>query len=261
MIRLKSTRNIFRGKIQTTFTLLVRTDKQLFYEERRLNALRGAILRASKEATLKRQRIKLEELAAEIGYRTSIPWRKEAMLAKIKDYKEKITFLRYAAIDQAVINLCVIYEDFIRRVILKYYEEDIRRLFSEKESMKNKILIEALLRGDNIHRELAKKIVDDLTFGSVDAWHGALKKIGMSMNASAGVHEVFLVRNCIVHNNVRVSTFLHEAMPQKYGLRDQISISTKDVEGFKNIIHKTATFICAEYSRLFPVNGGTWLAQ
>jgi hypothetical protein len=185
--------------------------------------------------------------------------RKEHLLYKINQYKKQNSYLRYAAIQQAVVNICIIYEDLMKRVVLKYFEESIHRLPSNKESLKNKVLIEAILRGDNVHRTLAESVTADLMHGSVENWHGILVKHKMNITTSPHLKELFLVRNCLVHNNSRVSSYLHQTMPNKYILRRPIRLTVSDVENFKNEVHKSAVYIIAEYSRLHPQNLGTWL--
>jgi hypothetical protein len=184
---------------------------------------------------------------------------KNYLLNKINVYKRQNSFLLYAAIDQAITNICIIYEDFIKRIILKYYEENIRRLPTNKESLKNSVLVEAILRGDNIHHTLAEKVADDLMFGSVEAWHKTLVSQKMVLTTSSHLTELFLMRNCIVHNNNKVSSQLHQHMPHKYTLRRPLKISLTDVGIFKNEVHKTAIYIMSEYNRLHPINRGTWL--
>jgi hypothetical protein len=221
--------------------------------------MRGRILRSSRPATLTKIRGELESLAIDMGHSIPGSSSKNHLLNKVQQYKKQNSFLRYAAIHQSVINICITYEDFVKRVILKYFEEQIQRLPSNKESLKNKLLIEAILRGDNIHRTLAESVAADLMHGSVEEWHDTLIKHKMNIVTSPHLRELFLVRNCIVHNNARVSSYLHQAIPTKYLLRKAIRLTVADVEKFKNEVHKSAVYIIAEYSRLHPSNLGTWL--
>jgi hypothetical protein len=126
--------------------------------------------------------------------------------------------------------------------------------------MKYGRLVEVMLSGDNIHRTLAEKVVESRMYSSND-WLNTLRSIDMNISLSAEVKELFLVRNCLVHNDRKVSAELHGHMPDKYKLRKNIHLSTTDYEYFRDHVHKIAVFMMAEYSRLFPVNTGTWLIR
>lgn len=258
-MRLKSTKAIFNGRLQTTYNLLVKTDAQITADYHAMNALKGRIARSIRQSTLESLKSELAILSAQMGHAAPIKSDKKYLLNKINVYKKQNNFLLYAAIHQAIINICVTYEDLIKRIILKYYEEDIRRLPSQKEGLKNSVLIEAILRGDNIHRTLAEKTADDLMYGSVDKWHNELKNQKMNLITSSHLIELFLIRNCFVHNNNRASSQLHQHMPRKYPMRKPIRLELGDVKIFKDEVHKTASFIMSEYSRLHPINRGSWL--
>jgi hypothetical protein len=259
MARLKSTKAIFNGTIQTTVNLLVRTDAQITSDYHKLNIIRGSLIRTTRQSTLDDISERLAKLANNMGHAAPTSSSKSYLLNKVNVYKKQNSFLRYAAIHQAIINICVIYEDFIRRIILKYYEENIRRIPSNKESMKNKYLIEAILRGDNIHRTLAEKVADDLMFGSIEVWHKTLNGFGMSLQTTNQMLELFLIRNCMVHNNNKTSSQLNLFMPRKYALRSPILLSVRDVKDFKDEVYRTALIISSEYNRLFPIDGGSWI--
>jgi hypothetical protein len=126
--------------------------------------------------------------------------------------------------------------------------------------MKDEQLIDVILIGESIHRTLADKVVEDKMYKTLD-WLNALRDIGMDVHLSAEVGELFLIRNCLVHNDRKVSADLHRHMPDKYRFRGRIKLSTNDYDYFKDHVHKFSLFIMAEYSRLFPVNTGTWLIR
>jgi len=260
MKRLKATKAIFNGNLQTTANLLRRTDAQITADYHKLNIIRGALLRTTQEKTLKITKQKLEILATEMGHALPTKHSREHLLNKVKTYKKQNSYLRYAATHQAVIKICVVYEDLIRRIILKYHEEDIRRIPAGKETLKNEAIVKALLQKESIHRLMAEKVADDLMYGSLDAWHKALIKFGMTnTQTSSTLTELFLIRNCFVHNNKKVSPQLHTFSPQKYKLRSSIHLSVADVEIFKDEVYKSAVIIMSEYNRAFPKNRGSWI--
>lgn len=261
MKRLKSTKGMLHANTQTTMSLLRRVDTQITQDYHKLNAIKGAILRTKNVKTFERIKQRLTDMSNEMEHTKPYKSDKEYLLNKVSVYKRQNSHLRYAAINQAVINICSIYEDFTRRIILKYYEENVRRIPSDKETLKNKVIIDALLRNDSIHRTLAEKATDDLMYGNIDKWYKVLvAQLGMSnLTLDDKLKEVFLIRNCLVHNNRKVSSFLHNHDETKYKLRDTIKITIDDVQDFRDVIIQAANEIISEYNRKFPKNTGTWI--
>ena len=144
-------------------------------------------------------------------------------------------------------------------MILKYYEEDIRRLKSQKQSLKNDYLIDMVLEERNFHRILAERVVEDVMYGSVaDIYKFLNDTIGMNIQPSAKIEELFLIRNCFVHNDKRASIYLHRYMPSKYKKGRVIKITLDDIDRFRNSVSGSASFVAREYTRLFPTVNGTW---
>src|SRR5690606_12908652 len=90
--------------------------------------------------------------------------------------------LKYASLQQGTVAFCSAFEDFIKRVLLKYYEEDIRRLKSSRESIKNDELVDLIMDGDNVHRALAEKTVSDVMYGNLESWIKALMEVGFEID-------------------------------------------------------------------------------
>jgi hypothetical protein len=258
MPRLNSTRSIVSKNLMTIENLLVRTDITISNDYHKINHLRGSLKRSSRPTTFKKIQAKITDLALEMGHGVPAKHNKNYLLYKTKSYIKQNSFLRYAAIRQATINICVVYEDFVHRIIMKYFEENIHRIPSTKE-IKNKDLIAAIVRGDNIHHTLAQKVTDDLMWGSVEHWNRELVKMGMVLPNVDKIKELFLIRNCMIHNNNKVSHELHQYHATKYPLRTTIRLTVSDVLTYKKDIEIYITAIISEYNRLFPTNSGSWI--
>jgi hypothetical protein len=128
MPRLRSTKDIFRNKVQTTVTLLDTTIKRLESDELQLAKYRTSLVHTKRQTTLNNTYRELSAFLIGLGYKGLANADKENMLWRINTARKRNTYLEYAAKDQAIIGLCVTFEDYIRRIVLKYYEEDIRRL-------------------------------------------------------------------------------------------------------------------------------------
>jgi hypothetical protein len=203
---------------------------------------------------------KISQAAVEMGLNPTSTVDKSKLMGRITKYKQQNSYLQYAALHQATIALCANYEDFIKRIIVKYFEEDAKRLTKSKRTVTHDFILEAVKRGDNLHHALAEKAARDSMYGGLSVWHNFLYKIGMKTQVIPHpVQEVFLIRHCIVHNNRRVSSELHAKNPNKYLLRKSIHLHLEDVERMKSDLHASMKYIADEYNRLYPVPGGTWI--
>lgn len=260
MKRLKSTKDIFNNRNATVIALIRKIDFQATKDYKRLNRLKGDLTRSTRPQTVARLSQKISDTAVEMGLNPTTLLDKRKLLARIRKYKQQNSYLQYAALHQATIALCANYEDFINRVIVKYFEEDVKRLTKSKQTVSSQFIIDAVKRGDNLHHTLAEKAARDSMHGGIKVWHLHLSKIGMdTRTVPHTVHEAFLVRHCIVHNNRRVSSELHAKNPQKYGLRRSIRLKVNDLEQMKNALHASMKHIADEYNRIFPTPGGTWI--
>ena len=258
--RLESTKNIFNNKSATTVALVRRADLQAKYGYRTLNHLRGSLVRASRPRKIAQISAKVSDAAVSLGLNPTTIQNRTKLLAKINWYKKQNSHLQYASYQQAFISLCANYEDLVGRVIEKYFEEDAERLSKYKLSVSSKFIIDAVRRGDNLHHTLSTKLSADLMAGGVKEWHRQLEKIGINLGkVPHELHEVFLIRNCIVHNDKKVSTQLHAKNPKKYPLRSSLRLTTNDVIAARDVLHWSMKQIVSEYNLLYPTQKGTWL--
>jgi hypothetical protein len=258
--RLESTRNIFNNKNATVIALVRKIDLQVAEDYKLLNHLRGSLLRSTRPETIKRISDTVSTTAVSMGLNPTTVVDKNKLLARITKYKRQNSFLQFASRNQAVIALCANFEDFIGRVIEKYFEEDPSRLSKYKQTVSSEFVIKIVQRGDNLHRTLSEKLAGDLMHGGVKEWYKQLKKLGMNTDMLPHtVHEAFLIRHCIVHNDRKVSSQLHAKNPNKYFLRKDIRLNVEDIDTMKKDLHSAMKYIFDEYNRLFPKQKGTWI--
>lgn len=259
MQRLRSTKDIFRNKIQTTVTLLSTTIKRLEADELKLAKYRTSLVHTKRQVTLNSTYRELSAFLMGLGYKGLANADKEGMLQRINAARKRNTYLEYAAKDQAIIGLCVAFEDYIRRIVLKYYEEDIRRL-SSKETVKSAYIIDIIVRGDNLHRSLAQGATNNIMYGSLDDWYKFLTNyVKLVFYIPDEVRELFLIRHCIIHNNHRVSDNLHYSMASKYNAGEIISLELVDIKLFKDTLFSLTLKIADEFNRNHPKAKGTWV--
>jgi hypothetical protein len=181
------------------------------------------------------------------------------MLWRVSHARKRNVYLEYAAKDQAIIGLCVTFEDYIRRIVLKYYEEDIRRL-SSKDMVKSTYIIDVIIKGGSLHRSLAQNAANNVMYGSLGDWHSFLAShVKLDFYVRDEVKELFLVRHCIIHNNHRVSNNLHYSFGHKYNESEVISLEVSDIKAFKDNLFSLALKIAGEFDVKYPNVKGTWI--
>lgn len=163
------------------------------------------------------------------------------------------------ALHQAVTQLCIAYEDFSRKVFLKFYEDDKRRLHSDAKSLSDGEIIELLESNWNIHRALAEKAVERWTYGSVDKWHQKIsEKLDIEIGTDARMKELFLLRNALVHNDGKNTKELNLLNTEKFPILKRYRLSIDIFTEYKNVVHQTATYLQARFDEKYPVKGTDW---
>lgn len=90
--------------------------------------MRGPLKRASRPKTLECFANDLRDESTDLGYQFPNTYNKKVLLDKINLHIRTLVVMKSIAVDEAHVYLCGIYEDFVRRVVLKYYEDNPRRL-------------------------------------------------------------------------------------------------------------------------------------
>lgn len=260
--RLLNTYSIFELSLSQSRNILKAVNAQVNRNETILNKFQGRLLRASRQATL--DKIKSDiEIYCKNSHSPTLKKNadKTYLLAKVGTLKAQNKFLLRSGVEQFIINICVSYDALLKRIMMKYYEENIERIPNEQQAMKNSSIIEAIKRGDNMHYTLAHATVSRDMRGDVTVAHEVLKKRvlpNIELRPDALI-ELFLVRNSLVHNNRKVSSQLHQINPKRYPHGKIIHVRPVNAEMFGDAVHKTGLWIINEYVRLNPKKRGTWL--
>lgn len=168
---------------------------------------------------------------------------------KIREYDEAGQF----ALDQSIVSTAINFEEFIRRTFIKFYTDDPRRLSKEKELTLGDIVDKTNL--PSVYEEIAEKATKDLLYGSATKWFAALEK-SMKIDFSGHerdaetIKELYLVRNCIVHNAKFMSRELLAHHTKYIGIT-KVNPTYKDYVRFKKATTQIVYLIFDQYNERY----------
>lgn len=173
----------------------------------------------------------------------------------IRDYENRTQFL----LDQSIVSLATSFEEFTRRMFIKFYSDDPRRFSPDKEVKLSEIADKPDLH--EFYRELAEAKTKDLLYGSTAKWFTHFDKIlkfkfesTKLEKESNNIIELFLIRNCIVHNAKFISKELVTHKPRYAGMQ-KVSPTYKDYARFKkaayNIVNELHRLYNEKYSEIY----------
>lgn len=252
--RLIGTLRIFRANIRNGEKLFVASywhiDEDRKILVRTLNTLLGQarITRTSFQAVvdeLKEKRIYLNKPPLELSKKNVKGYRD----FRIREYEVAGQF----ALDQGVVSLATNFEELIRRTLIKFYSDDPRRLSKDKEIKLGDLVGKTSLH--NVYEEISEKVVKDLLYGSANNWFDTLQnKLNFDLQPYSKeigtIEELYLVRNCIVHNAKFASRELLTKAPKYIGHK-KINPTYKDYLRFKRATLKVANVIFDQYNEKY----------
>ena len=150
--------------------------------------------------------------------------------------------------EQAIISFAAIFEGFISNVLKTIFDNKIDTLKSTKSSLNDEELIDAIKTGNPLDK-LKEVKIRTLMYSSVDSWIRYFQdNFGFNVKIPNDIIELFLVRNCLIHNDKLISRDLEKKIKKRrYIYGKQINITEKDYNRYKNIIKNSAKKIWKEY--------------
>ncbi|WP_299214675.1 hypothetical protein [uncultured Aquimarina sp.] len=141
---------------------------------------------------------------------------------------EMLNEIHKIALNQLVVTYSLLLENFIGSTIQDHLERFPKALKSQKSTFKDDELIESLLEGNTLQTIIGRK-VNDIMYGSIQDWFKHLSKIGFDITLDENLVEMYLVRNCIIHNGNRVSEKLVSQFGNKFHLNDKIVLTDQEL--------------------------------
>lgn len=170
----------------------------------------------------------------------------------IREHIRRIKKIPSLARTQLLVTLAANYEGYVSDMIRMVFETNPNTLKSKKATLKDEELVEALESGDALHALIESK-VRNLMYGSATEWFSFLKgDLGFKIDSTADLVELFLIRNCVLHNNGKVSKELRDTKIKRYkNLGKPINITERDIGRYISATREIASEICKEYEQKF----------
>ncbi len=154
-------------------------------------------------------------------------------------------------IDQAIIALSSLFEEYIKRVFEKYYVDNPMRIPDNKKISTNVALGSDIYGYEDVMKSISKEIVRDLMRESTSKWMlctSAKFNIDWKQygQLESNIIELYLLRNCVIHNARFVTRDLAQHKNKYIGFL-KVTATQNDYTRFKNSIKKAMEIIRVGY--------------
>lgn len=218
--------------------LLAKCDSK--YAQRRLKAsdLKEALKDIEAIENARKERtIKLNFTTKEVSLLRKV-------ITKALKTQKKVPWL---ARQQLIISLTSLFEVFVSDTLKGIYSSNINTLKSENTTLKDTELIEAIANNNVIDRLIEVKI-RKILYQSFEEWIKYMNcAFGFNFEVPKDISKLFLIRNCLVHNNSKSSKELTTKFKgKKYIFGREIGITEKDYIQFFEAVFDYSTKITME---------------
>jgi len=155
---------------------------------------------------------------------------------------------------QLVVSLTGFFEVFINDTLKEIYLSNPSTLKSQNKTLNDEDIIEAITN-DNIIEKLIEVKLRGVMYGNFENWIKYINhNFGFNFRSPNEISELFQVRNCIVHNDCKVSRELAlKFRTRKYVLEKEINITEKDYKKYFEAIFdyskKITSDVIKKYSK------------
>ena len=231
---------LYGANHQEVFTTKILAKCDSKYAQKRLNA--SDLKEALKDIEAIETTRKEKKINPKLTKREILLLRK-VMTISLKNQKRVPGLAR----QQLIISLNSLFEVFIGDTLKTIYHSNIDSLKSENTTLKDKEIIEAITDNNVIDRLIEAKIRKVL-YGSFEEWIKHMNyTFGFKFKVPKVISEMFLIRNCLVHNSCKVSKELAtRARSKRYKLGREIKITEKDYIRFFEAVFDFSTKITLE---------------
>lgn len=149
--------------------------------------------------------------------------------------------LPQVARDQLVINYATYFEAFIFAFLQAFFQRHPDALRSTRISMKDDELVDLLLEGRALET-LAERKAREVMRGPIHGWIDFFERYGFSLNGERRILvELFLVRNCLLHNRRVVNRHLEKAVGgERFAHGKRIIVTNADAKRYREAMNGAA---------------------
>lgn len=140
------------------------------------------------------------------------------------------------AMQQAIVALTAAFEGYIKDFLEEVFRFRPECMKSIGTTLSDEELVDSLGTGNTL-QVLEEQKVRNLMSKTPKEWFKFMdKRLGITINKGLeSIDQLFLIRNCIVHNNGRASKELHRAYPLKrYTPGKRLSVTEQEFKRFAN---------------------------
>jgi hypothetical protein len=151
--------------------------------------------------------------------------------------------------EQLLITYSTLVEGYVHDTIRNFFKAFPRSLKSNKTTLKDSQLVDAILEGNTLEKLIDNRI-REIMYDSISGWINYLVEVGFKIKEEKDLNEMFLVRNVLIHNNKESGIELsREIGGKRYQFGKKVNVTENDIKRFKTAIDKTVQTINTEYQK------------
>ncbi len=151
------------------------------------------------------------------------------------DNDQKRHQLPQIAREQLVINYATYFEAFLFALLQLFFQRHPEALRSTRISMKDDELVDLILEG-RVLESLVERKAREVMRGSIHGWIEFFERYGFALNGERRILiELFLIRNCLLHNRRSVNRHLEKAIGgERFAHGKRIIVSPADTKRYRD---------------------------
>lgn len=167
----------------------------------------------------------------------------------IKMHLKVVKNIPQLAREQLLITYSTLVEGYVHDTIRNFFRAFPRSLKSNKTTLKDSQLVDAILEGNTLEKLIDNRI-REIMYDSISGWINYLGEIGFRIKEEKDLKEMFFVRNVLIHNNKESGIELSKEIGGKrYQFGKKVNVTENDIGRFKTAIDKTVQTINTEYQK------------
>jgi hypothetical protein len=173
----------------------------------------------------------------------------KVLRSAIKMHLKVVKNIPQLAREQLLITYSTLVEGYVHDTIRNFFKAFPRSLKSNKTTLKDSQLVDAILEGNTLEKLIDNRI-REIMYDSISGWINYLGEIGFRIKEEKDLKEMFLVRNVPIHNNKESGIELSKEIGGKrYQFGKKVNVTENDIRRFKTAIDKTVQTINTEYQK------------
>ncbi|GAB5470106.1 MAG: hypothetical protein Kilf2KO_31360 [Rhodospirillales bacterium] len=170
----------------------------------------------------------------------------------VRDHLRTVRSIPKMARNQLTITLAAQIEGYVSDMLRQIFLSKPDTLKSRRQSLKDDELVDSIKLGDPL-LVLAEKRIREIMYSSAREWiYVFQKELGIDISNPDLLVEIFLIRNCMLHNNEKIGPDLKKTSNKRYkNVGKKINITERDVVRFIDGAKEFGSDLYAGYNSKF----------